>query len=167
MSMIDIGITIEIATTGSSSTEDPTVPVASPSGWLKLKDCTSLPALIQPSTKIPTDYVGDKYTGEIAGKKGVTGLDFTFGYDGGAEDSQYRKLSDIDDANTSHWLRVTYPDGTKFELLVKVEVSLVAVMPSTELTYTASMIAQRPKLAAFGGDIVHVVYPDDTDPLEA
>ena len=164
MPMIDIGIVIEIAKAGSSSATDPSVPVTS-TDWLKLKDCVSMPALIQPSTKIATDYVGDKYTGEIAGKKGVTALDFTFAYDGGAEGSQYRSLSDMDTEDTKHWLRVTYPDGTKFELLVKVEVSLVAVTPSMELDYTVSMIAQRPSLAAFNGDLVHVVFPEEDDPL--
>lgn len=162
MPMIDTGIVIEISTAGSATDSDPAAPVAA---WTTLKDCTALPALIQPSSKIATDFIGDEYTGEMAGKKGVTGLDFTFAYDGGAATNQYRTLADMDAARTKHWLRVTYPDGTKFELLVKVEVSLVAVSPSAEVDYTASFIAQRPQLAAFGGDLIKAVYPTQTDPL--
>lgn len=166
MPMIDIGIVIEISTVGSSTAADPAIPAAS-GGWLQLKDCTSLPALIQPSSKIATDFVGDEYTGEIAGKKSVTGLDFTFAFDGTDTDNQYRKLADMDAAGTKHWLRVTYPDGTKFELLVKVEVTLVAVSPSSELDYTASMTTERAQLAAFNGNLVHTVYKGGTDPLAA
>jgi hypothetical protein len=164
MPMIDVGIKIEIDETGSTTAADPTTPVTK---WLQLKDCTALPALMQPSSKIATDFVGDKFTGEIAGKKGVTGLDFTFAYDGGDTTNQYKKMYDMDAADSKHWLRVTYPDGTKFELLVKVETSLVAVAPSAEIDYTVSFTAVRSSLQAFGGDLIHVVFKSDTDPLVA
>lgn len=163
MPMIDIGIKIEISTAGSATSSDPATPVAA---WTQLKDCTSLPALISPSSKIATDFVGDKYTGEIAGKRGVSGLDFTFAYDGGSATSQFKKLSDMDAAGTTHWLRVTYPDGTKFELLVSLEVALAAVSPSAEIDYNVSFIAHRPELAAFNGNLINIVWPAGTDPLE-
>ena len=151
--MIDIGMKIEIAEAAGS-----TYPVTS---WRQLKDCTAMPALIQPSTKIATDYIGDEFTGEILGKRAITGLDFTFAYDGGAPGYQFRVLSDMDDNNEQHWLRITYPDGTKFLILVECEVTLVAPTPSGELTYTLSVTPARNTI----GELVIVVYPDEDDPL--
>lgn len=153
--MIDIGLKIQIAAAAGSTT-----PVAS---WITLKDCTAMPALIQPSTKIATDYIGDEFTGEMLGKRAVTGLDFTFAYDGGSQGNQFRILSDIDDNNEQRWLRVTYPDGTKFELLVECEVTLIAPTPSGELTYTLSVTPVRNTI----GELILVIYPDDEDPLAA
>lgn len=151
--MIDVGMKIEIAKASGT-----TAPVAE---WVELKDCSAMPALIQPSTKITTDFIGDEFTGEMLGKRAVTGLDFTFAYDGGAEGKQFRTLSDMDDNNEQHWMRVTYPDGTKFELLVECEVTLVAPTPSGEIDYTLSVTPVRHAL----GDLIIVVYPTETDPL--
>ena len=151
--MIDVGLKIQIAAVAGSTT-----PVES---WITLKDCTAMPALIQPSTKIATDYIGDAFTGEILGKRAITGLDFTFAYDGGALGNQFRILSDIDDNNEQRWLRVTYPDGTKFELLVECEVTLIAPTPSGELNYTLSVTPIRNTV----GELILVVYPDEVDPL--
>lgn len=153
MAMIDVGMKIEIAKASGT-----TAPVAE---WVELKDCSAMPALIQPSTKITTDFIGDEFTGEMLGKRAVTGLDFTFAYDGGAEGKQFRILSDMDDNNEQHWMRVTYPDGTKFELLVECEVTLVAPTPSGEIDYTLSVTPVRHAL----GDLIIVVYPTETDPL--
>lgn len=153
MAMIDVGMKIEIAKAAGT-----TAPVAQ---WVELKDCSAMPALIQPSTKITTDFIGDEFTGEMLGKRAVTGLDFTFAYDGGAEGKQFRTLSDMDDNNEQHWMRVTYPDGTKFELLVECEVTLVAPTPSGEIDYTLSVTPVRHAL----GDLIIVVYPTETDPL--
>ncbi len=133
MAMIDVGIKIELSGAavdgGYSSVQT----------WTELKECESMPALIQPSSKIQTDFIGQGHIGEIAGKKVIAGLDFTFAYDGGAATKQYRKLADMDDAGTTHFLKVTYPDGTIFVLLVNVEVSLVAPTPSGLLTYVVSV----------------------------
>lgn len=156
MPMIDIGIVIEMSTTAAASTE------VKPAAWTKLKDCTAMPALIQPSGKIATDFIGDAYTGEMLGKKALTGLNFTFAFDSSAEGSQYRFLADIDDSNESHYLRVTYPDGTQFEMLVECEVSLVAPTPSGEIDYTLSVIPKRSTLLT---DLIEVVYVGGTDPL--
>lgn len=153
MAMIDVGMKIEIAKASGT-----TAPVAQ---WVELKDCSAMPALIQPSTKITTDFIGDEFTGEMLGKRAVTGLDFTFAYDGGAEGKQFRTLSDMDDNNEQHWMRVTYPDGTKFELLVECEVTLVAPTPSGEIDYTLSVTPVRHAL----GDLIMVIYPTETDPL--
>ena len=163
--MIDVGIKIEIATAAGE-----TAPVA---GWRQLKNCTLMPALLQPSSKIPTDYIGDEYTSEILGKKAITGLDFTFAFDGskGAVSSptprpadQFRFLCDIDDNGEKHFLRVTYPDGTKFELLVECEVTTPAPAPSAEITYTLSVTPCRTSVF---NELIEVVYSDETDPLEA
>ena len=153
MSMIDVGLKIEIAEAAGTTT-----PVAS---WRQLKDCSAMPALIQPSTKIATDYIGDEFTGEMLGKRAITGLDFTFAYDGGASGTQYRFLSDADDNNEVHWMRITYPDGTKFELLVECEVTLVAPTPSGELDYTLSVTPHRNSI----GELILVIFPDQNDPL--
>ena len=61
MPMIDIGIEISIATASGT-----TVPVAA---WTKLNDVVSMPALIQPSSKIATDFIGDDFVSEMLGKK--------------------------------------------------------------------------------------------------
>lgn len=151
--MIDVGLKIEIAAQAGA-----TVPVSS---WILLKDCTAMPALIQPSAKIATDYIGDEFTGEMLGKRAITGLDFIFAYDGGAAGKQYRVLSDIDDNNEYRWLRVTYPDGTRFELLVECEVTLVAPTPSGELQYTLSVTPKRNTV----GELIIVTYPDEDDPI--
>lgn len=151
--MIDVGIKIEIAAAAGT-----TAPVAS---WIQLKDCTTMPALIQPSTKIATDFIGDEFTGEMLGKRSVTGLDFVFAYDGGLSGSQFRTLSDIDDNNEQRWFRVTYPDGTKFEMLVECEVTLVAPTPSGEIDYTLSVTPCRNAI----GELIIVVYPDEADAL--
>lgn len=160
MPMIDTGLKIEMSAAQSGSS------IVSTLNWRQLTDCVAMPALIQPSSKIATDYVGDEYRGEILGKKGVTGLDFTFAYDGTSSGEQYKYLSDIDEAGTQHWLRVTYPDGTKFEMLVEVEVSLVAVTPSAELDYVMSVAPQRQKLLDTSKlELIHVVSSGGTDPL--
>lgn len=132
MAMIDVGIKIELsdaAVSGGYTGAD----------FDELQECESMPALIQPSSKIQTDFIGQAHIGEIAGKKSIAGLDFTFAYDGGKTGKQYRKLSDYDAAGTTHFLKVTYPDGTEFILLVNVEVSLVAPTPSGLLTYVMSV----------------------------
>lgn len=153
MAMIDIGLKIEIAKAAGK-----TAPVPE---WIQLKDCTAMPALIQPSSKITTDFIGDEFTGEMLGKRAITGLDFTFAYDGGKTGSQFRVLSDMDDNNEQRWLRVTYPDGTKFEILVEAEVTLVPPTPSGEIDYTLSVTPVRNDI----GELIIVVYPDETDPL--
>lgn len=132
MAMIDVGIKIELSGAAVSGGY-------SQATFTELQECQSMPALIQPSSKIQTDFIGQAHIGEIAGKKAVAGLDFTFAYDGGKTGKQYRTLSDYDDAGTTHFLRVTYPDGTAFILLVNVEVSLVAPTPSGLLTYVVSV----------------------------
>lgn len=161
--MIDIGIKIEMAVASGE-----TAPVAS---WRELKNCTVMPALLQPSAKIATDYIGDEYTSEILGKKAITGLDFTFAFDGskGAVTSptakpadQFRFLCDIDDDNERHFLRVTYPDGTKFEMLVECEVTTPAPAPSAEILYTLSVTPCRTSVF---DELIEVVYSDGTDPL--
>ena len=156
MPMIDIGLKIEIATAAGD-----TKPVAA---WTQLKDCTAMPALIQPSSKIATNFIGDKYTGEMLGKQAVAALDFTFAYDGGADTDQFRKLSDMADNDEKHWMRITYPDGTKFQLLAKFEVSLVAPMPSGEIDYTLSVVPVR---NGIGDDdkLIIVTYVGGSDPL--
>lgn len=161
--MIDVGIKIEIATAAGE-----TAPVT---GWRELKNCTVMPALLQPSSKIGVDYIGDAYTSEILGKKAITGLDFTFAFDGskGATTGvnpkpadQFRFLCDIDDNNERHFLRVTYPDGTKFELLVECEVTTPAPAPSAEILYTLSVTPCRTSVF---DELIEVVYSDETDPL--
>lgn len=152
--MIDTGIKIEIASAAGS-----TAPVVA---WNVLKDCVAMPALIQPSSKIATDFIGDQFTGEMLGKRAITGLDFTFAYDGGGEGKQFRILSDIDDNDENRWLRITYPDGTKFELLVACEVTLVPPTPSGEIDYTLAVTPVRNTI----GELILVVYPDEADPLE-
>ncbi len=154
MPMIDTGITIEIANPPGA-----TVPVLS---WTTLADCSAMPALIQPSSKIPTDFIGDEFTGEMLGKRAIAGLDFTFAYDGGKTGQQYRTLSDIDENNQDTWFRVTYPDGTKFILLVQCETTHVAPTPSGILSYNLAVTPQRNAI----GDLIIVVYPDETDPTE-
>lgn len=157
MSMIDVGLKIEIASAPFTGTTEP----IQSDGWLKLKDCTAMPALIQPSSKIPTDFIGDEFTGEMLGKRAITGLDFTFAYDGGAATDQFRLLSDMDDNNEKHWMKVTYPDGTIFELLVECEVTLVPPTPSGEIDYTLSATPCRNDI----GELIIVTYPDGVDPL--
>ena len=153
MSMIDVGLKIEIATAVGDR-----VPVTS---WRQLTNCKAMPALIQPSSKIPTDYIGDLFTGELLGKRAITGLDFTFAYDGGGEGKQFRFLADADDNNEIRWMRITYPDGTKFALLVECEVTLVPPTPSGELEYTLSATPKRNNI----GDLILIIYPDEPDPL--
>ena len=158
--MIDIGMKISYCTTAGTAK-----PV---SNLVQLKDCIAVPALIQPSTKIATDYIGDSYVGELLGKKGIIGLDFTFAYDGTDTDKshQYKDLAAIDAAGTQHWLVVEYPDGTKFEMLVEMEVSLVAVTPSTELNYTLSVVPVKQNVTASPDyELIHIVNVGDTDPL--
>lgn len=154
MAMIDVGLKLEIASVAGA-----TVPVAA---WTTLKDCSAMPALIQPSSKIPTDFIGDEFTGEMLGKRAINGLDFTFAYDGGGTGKQFRLLSDMDDNNEVRWFRVTYPDGTKFILLVECEVTLVAPAVSTQIEYTLSITPKRNTL----GELILVIYPDETDPTE-
>nr|DAH56651.1 MAG TPA: tail tube protein [Caudoviricetes sp.] len=155
MPMIDVGIKIEMSTAAGE-----VKPVAA---WRELKNCTAMPALIQPSSKIATDFIGDQYTGEMLGKRAITGLDFTFAFDGSAEGSQFRFLSDADDNNEKHFLRVTYPDGTKFELLVECEVTLVAPAPSAEIDYTLSVTPVRTDKLS---DLIEIIYVGETDPLQ-
>lgn len=162
MAMIDTGIIIQIGTAGVT-TGDPATPVAA---WTKLKDCLNMPALIQPGAKISTDYVGEEYITDIAGKKSLSGLDFTFAYDGTNAGDQFKALKDMSAAGTKHWLRVAYPDGTKFEMAVKVDVSLVAVAPSSQLQYTASFSVQKNAVAAFADKPINIVEVGGTDPLE-
>lgn len=155
MPMIDIGIEISIATQAG-----PDVPVY---GWTKLNNCVSMPALIQPSSKIATDFIGDEFTSEILGKRALTALDFVFAYDTGADGGQFRFLADAaDDDVEGRWLRVKYPDGTLFEMLVRLEVSLVAPAPSAELDYTLSVTPIRNPI----GDLIIITYPDGTSPLD-
>lgn len=157
MAMIDIGIEISIATAAGA-----TAPVAA---WTKLNDCTTMPALIQPSAKIATDFIGDEFTSEILGKRALTALDFVFAYDSGASSGQFRLLADAADTDgpTGRWMRVEYPDGTLFEMLVRMEVSLVAPVPSGELDYTLSVTPIRNDK----GDLIIITFPEGTSPLGA
>jgi len=160
MPMIDVGMTIKYCT--AAGTAKPT------NNLVELKDCVSVPALMQPSSKIATDYIGDEYTSELLGKKSITGLDFTFAYDGtdSAKSHQYKDLVAIDKNATQHWLIVTYPDGTKFEMLVEMEVSLVPVTPSTEIQYTLSVVPVKQLVTGSPAyELIHIVEVGGTDPL--
>lgn len=153
--MIDTGITIEIATAAGN-----TFPVV---GWTKLTDCSAMPALIQPSAKIATDFIGDEFTGEMLGKRAIQGLDFTFAYDGGTTGKQFRMLSDADENNDDRWFRVTYPDGTKFILLVQCEVTLVPPVPSGQLEYTLAITPVRHTVP--NEELILIKFPDQDDPV--
>lgn len=155
MPMIDIGIEVSLATAAGK-----TVPVAA---WKRINNIVSMPAMIQPSSKIATDFIGDEFTSEILGKRALTALDFVIAFDTGANDGTYRFLADASDDNEQRWLRVEYPDGTLFEMLVETEVSLVAPVPSGELDFTLSVTPQRHT----EGDLIMVTYPDGTSPLGA
>ena len=154
MPMIDIGIKVFIAEEPGSA-----VPVTS---WRRINNIVSMPAMIQPSSKIAVDFIGDEFTTEILGKRALTGLDFVIAYDTGEQGGLYRFLADASDNNEQRWLRVEYPDGTLFEMLVETEVSLVAPVPSGELDFTLSVTPQRHSL----GDLIMVTYPDETSPLD-
>ena len=65
--------------------------------------------------------------------------------------------------NEQHWLRVEYPDGTLFEMLVELEVSLVAPVPSGEIDYTLSVTPVRNE----EGDLIIVTLSGGTSPLDA
>ncbi len=154
--MIDIGITIKL-----SESDAPTVPVTK---WANLENCTAMPALLQPSSKIATDFIGDKYTGELLGKQSVTGLDFTFAYDDGAkEGAQFKHLNEVAAAGKAKWLSITYPDGTNFELAVKIEVSLVAPTPSGIIEYVMSAVPVKHGIEA--RDLIAIVWPGETSNL--
>ena len=114
MPMIDIGIKVFVAKDAGSA-----VPVTE---WKRIENIVSMPAMIQPSSKIATDFIGDEFTSEILGKRALTGLDFVIAYDTGDTDGTYRFLADASDNNEQRWLRVEYPDGTLFEMLVETEV---------------------------------------------
>ena len=159
MPMIDVGLKIEMSTAAVVKASE-----AKPGsdGWTQLKNCIAMPALIQPSAKIPTDYIGDEYTSELLGKKAITGLDFTFAFDGTATGSQFKKLKDADKNNDAHYFRVMYPDGTKFEFAADIEVSLVAPTPSGELQYVASLAPIKSTLLT---EIIEIVDSAETDPL--
>lgn len=155
MPMIDIGIKIEVANTEGSS-----VPV---SVWKQLNDCVAMPALIQPSSKIATDFIGDKYIGELLGKVAITALDFTFAFDTGDKDGQFRFLMDAASDADQRWIRITYPDETLFEFLAEFEVSLVAPTPSAELDYILSVVPVKQDI----GDLIIITFPNATSPLDA
>lgn len=155
MPMIDIGIEISIATAPGA-----TVPVAA---WTKLKDVVSMPALIQPSSKIATDFIGDEFVSEMLGKRAITALDFVLAYDTGATGGQFKFLHEAADNDEQHWLRVEYPDGTLFEMLVELEVSLVAPVPSGEIDYTLSVTPVRNEV----GDLIIVTLAGGESPLDA
>ena len=162
MAMIDIGVTIEVSTQAATN--------EAPAAWTRLRDCTGIPQLMQPANKIATDFVGDEFTGEILGKRGITGLDFGFAFDGTKEGSQFRTLNDMSkDDDSLHWLRITMPDKTKIELLVHFEVSIGSITPSAEIDYTLSCVAKNPA-KEFGDDalwdgLINIVYEDGEDPL--
>lgn len=156
--MIDIGITIKL-----SKVDAPTVPVPA-DDWFNLENCTAMPALLQPSSKIATDFIGDKYTGELLGKQSITGLDFTFAYDDGKkEGAQFKHLNEVAASGKAKWLSITYPDGTKFELAVKIEVSLVAPTPSGIIEYVMSAVPVKHGIAS--RDLITIVWPSETSSL--
>lgn len=155
MPMIDIGIKISIASAGGT-----TAPVAN---WIVLENCVSMPALIQPSSKIAVDYIGDEYVTELLGKRAVSGLDFVFAYDGTASGKQFKVLRDASLSDTvGRWMRIEYPDGALFEMLVELEVSLIAPVPSGELDYTLSVVP----LKNDKGDIIIVTESTGKSPLD-
>lgn len=155
MPMIDIGIEIKIATASGT-----TVPVAA---WTVLKDCVSMPSLIQPSAKIPTDFIGDNFISEIKGKRVLAGLDFVFAFDGSASGKQFAILSTA--ASNKHWFKVKYPDGTTFDMLANFEVSLVAPTPSGQLDYTLSVLPIRNAVAG-QDDYIIVTASEDASPID-
>ena len=164
MAMIDIGVVIEISTQAATNT--------APTAWTRLRECTGIPQLMQPAAKITTDFVGDEFTGEILGKRGITGLDFSFAFDGTGENNQFRILNDMSkDSDEFHWLRITMPEGTKIELLVQFEVSLGAIAPSAEVDYTMSCVAKNPAKELTGDPkwdgLINIVNVGDEDPLAA
>lgn len=155
MAMIDIGIKVSVAEAAGS--------VAPVAAWRRINNIVAMPAMIQPSSKIATDFIGDEFTSEILGKRALTALDFIIAFDTGENDGIYRFLADASDNDEERWLRVEYPDGTKFEMLVETEVSLVAPVPSGELDFTLSVTPRRHD----EGDLIMVTYPDEASPLDA
>ena len=81
MPMIDIGIKVFAAADAGA------VPVTE---WKRIENIVSMPAMIQPSSKIATDFIGDEFTSEILGKRALTALDFVIAYDTGDIDGTYR-----------------------------------------------------------------------------
>lgn len=164
MAMIDIGVKIEISTQAATNTV--------PASWTVLRECTGIPQLMQPAAKISTDFVGDEFTGEILGKRGITGLDFGFAFDGTGQNKQFRTLNEMSrNTDDLYWLRITMPDETKIELLVQFEVSLGAIAPSAEVDYTMSCVAKNPAKELTGeakwDGLINIVYAGESDPLAA
>jgi hypothetical protein len=168
MSMIDIGVVIEVSTTAQASN----AAFVKPTTWLTLRECLSIPQLLAPPARIATDYVGDDTIGEILGKKSSQGLDLQFGYDGSGENNIYGQLFDLDAAGGNHFMRVTLPDGLKMELLTPIKVNINDITPSAEITYTLSLTAKdvlkegiTGAPAAIQNKLVTITKAGDTDPL--
>lgn len=120
--------TLSYSTTGSSYTV--------------IEHLMEVPELGGDPEKVEVTTLADSVKKYIPGIRDLGDLAFKFLYDNSGENSNYRILRGLQEANTVANFKVEYPDGTAHTFSAYVNVKMDAATVNAAMTFTASMSLQ-------------------------
>lgn len=120
--------TLSYSTTGSSYTV--------------IEHLMEVPEIGGDPEKVEVTTLADSVKKYIPGIRDLGDLAFKFLYDNSGENSNYRILRGLQEANTVANFKVEYPDGTAHTFSAYVNVKMDAATVNAAMTFTASMSLQ-------------------------
>lgn len=106
--------------------------------FVELAGVARVPDLFGDPSEIDVTSVKSSRKRTIPGVEDVSALDFEFYWDNN-EDSSYRRLRAVEDADESATFKLVYPDGTSFEFTAKVYTKPLGFATGEALKFTAKL----------------------------
>ena len=106
--------------------------------FIELPGVSRVPDLFGDPSEIDVTSVKAGRKRTIPGVEDVSALDFEFFWDNN-EDSAYRRLREVEDADETASFKLVYPDGTSFEWTAKVYTKPLGFASGEALKFTAKL----------------------------
>lgn len=106
--------------------------------YIELGGVARVPDLFGDPSEIDVTSVKSSRKRTIPGVEDVSALDFEFFWDNN-EDSSYRRLRAVEDADETANFKLVYPDGTAFEFTAKVYTKPLGFSTGEALKFTAKL----------------------------
>lgn len=106
--------------------------------YIELSGVSRVPDLFGDPSEIDVTSVKSSRKRTIPGVEDVSALDFEFYWDNN-EDSSYRRLREVEDADETANFKLVYPDGTTFEWTAKVYTKPLGFASGEALKFTAKL----------------------------
>lgn len=106
--------------------------------YIELPGVSRVPDLFGDPSEIDVTSVKSSRKRTIPGVEDVSALDFEFYWDNN-EDSSYRRLREVEDADETANFKLVYPDGTTFEWTAKVYTKPLGFASGEALKFTAKL----------------------------